>query len=236
MSGSTIRLEPWLQGPTGFGQGGWTAQRLAVACGEPVTVALRRPIPLETDMGVERVDEAWHLVAAGEPEPIMVATPWVADVPDTEPVSIPDAALAGARFPFPEHPVPDCFSCGIASPTMHVQSGPLPDGRWATDWVAPSWSRLPDGTADPGTLWAAVDCAQGWYAGAGDSDKRWLTVQLAVEQLAPVEAGASYAIVSWAGDYDDGWDGRKRGTCGAIFDAAGTCVARSRAFWVSITT
>ena len=64
---TAIRVGTWFQGPTGSGQGGWTAHRLATAIGEPVTVAIRRPIPLDIDMTVIAVDDGWHLVDPAQP-------------------------------------------------------------------------------------------------------------------------------------------------------------------------
>ncbi|MEM7095377.1 MAG: hypothetical protein AAF567_20420 [Actinomycetota bacterium] len=229
----TIRLDDWTQGPTGSGQGGWTAQRFSAAIGQPVTIALRRPIPLETDLQIAAIGDEWHLIEPGVDAPVMIATAWTPDIPDADPVSIEDAASARTGFPFFEdHALPHCFSCGLGA-SMHVHPGPLSDGRWATDWVAPTWATGPDGAGDPGVLWAAVDCTQGFYAG-GLPRRHALTAQLAVEQLAPIEPGGRYAVLGWWGDYPAGWDGRKRGACGAVFDSQGQCVARSRTFWIAL--
>ena len=98
--GQTVNVGPWFQGPTGSGQGGWTAHRLAKAIDAPVTVAIKRPIPLEVDLAIATVDDGWHLVDPGEPDqPVLVATPWTPDYADTDPVSLADAADARTRFP-----------------------------------------------------------------------------------------------------------------------------------------
>lgn len=231
-----IRVGEWFQGPTGSGQGGWSAHRLRLAAGRPVTVAIRAPIPVERDLEIVDApgDDGWWLVdPAGPATPVLEAAPWTPDVPDTDPVGIVDAALAGRRFPYADpHPVPHCFSCGNQPDSMQVHAGPLDDRRWATDWTVPWWAVKPDGTVDEGALWAAIDCTQAWYVGKGNSGEHGVTVQLAVEVVLPLVAGASYALVAWAGDYPAGWDGRKRGACGAVFDERGRCVARSRSFWV----
>jgi hypothetical protein len=235
-SGQTITVGPWFQGPTDSGQGGWTAHRLASAIDEPVTVAIKRPIPLEVDLTMTPVDNGWHLVDPNEPDqPVLVATPWTPDYADTEPVSLADAADARTRFPLhDDHPVPVCFSCGANPDSMQVHSGPLAGGRWATDWTVPEWAVDADGVVDEGALWAAIDCAQAWYAGNAGGRRHAVTVQLAVEVLAPLEAGATYALVAWNGTYPESWDGRKRGAGGAVFANDGTCVARSSSFWIAI--
>jgi len=98
----------------------------------------------------------------------------------------------------------------------------------------PTWAVDVDGAVDEGALWAAIDCAQAWYAGNADGRRESLTVQLAVELLHPLEPGATYSLVAWQGTYPRDWDGRKRGAGGAVFAADGTCVARSSSFWVAI--
>jgi len=233
---TAIRVERWFQGPTGSGQGGWTAQRFAVAIGEPVTVSIRRPIPLETDMHVLVVGDAWHLVDPAEPDaPVLIASPWDGVYPDTDPVSVAAAADASTRFPLhDDHPVPVCFSCGHEQDSMQVHSGELPDGRWATDWTVPDWAVDDQDHVDEGALWAAIDCAQAWYAGNAGGRKHSVTVQLAVEVLEPLEPGATYALVAWNGAFPQDWDGRKRGAGGAVFADDGTCVARSSSFWIAI--
>lgn len=235
-----VRVEPWFQGPTGTGQGGWTAHRFATrldsVTSDPVTIALRRPVPLETDMTIVEAADAWHLCDPAEPDaPIMIATRWSPVWATTAPVSLSDAEAAGRRFALRDnHPLPHCFSCGVGADSMHIQSGPLGDGRYASTWTVPEWASDTEGTVDAGAFWAAIDCTQGWYAGLAGGRRHSVTVQIAAEILEPLDAGATYALVAWNGDYPDRYEGRKRGTCGAAFDADGQCVAVSRAFWVAV--
>lgn len=230
------QIEQWYQGPTGFGQGGWTAHQLASAISEPVTVAIKAPIPLETLMAIETKDDGWHLAPITDPgQTVLLATPWDRAVAMTTPVSLADAAEARGRFPHgpDSHPVPVCFSCGIEPDSMQVHSGPLGDGRWATDWTVPDWAVRDDGRVNEGALWAAIDCTQALYAGCEGGLRESFTVQLAVDVLIPLQPGATYALVAWQGTYGSGWDGRKRGAGGAAFDADGQLVATSSSFWVA---
>lgn len=235
-----IRVGNWFQGPRGSGQGGFTAQRFADAVtshtGEAVTVAIKAPIPLDTDLDVVQRGADWHLIDRSNPDDdtILIATSWSPDVPDTAAVNVADAAIAGAGFPLRgDHPVPVCFSCGLEPDSMHVMCGPLPDGRYASDWTVPHWAIGDHGRVDSGALWAAIDCAQAWYVGLAGGRRHGVTVQIAVDEIAPITAG-TYSLVSWHGDYPAEWDGRKRGACGAVFAADGTCVAKSRTFWIAI--
>lgn len=236
MSYPTIRVDTWFQGPTDSGQGGWTAAAFERTIGQPVSVAIRAPIPLDTDLTVQATGDSWELIAAAQPDqPVLIAQPWIPDVPDTEPVTIAEATEASTRFPlFDDHPVPVCFSCGLEHDSMRVHAGPLSDGRWASVWTAPTWATLDDDTADPGVLWAAIDCCQAWFAGNAGGRRHGVTVQIAVELLEPIRPGETYSLVAWPGDYADEWDGRKRGACGAVFASDGRCVARSRTFWIAL--
>lgn len=234
MTYSSIRVGTWFQGPTGSGQGGWTSANFERVIGQPVSVAIRAPIPLETDLEVRQVDETWELTGP-EGHVVLVAHPWTPDVPETDPVSITDAAEASTRFPlFDDHPVPVCFSCGLEHDSMRVHAGELADGRWSSAWTAPAWATMADGTTDPAALWAAIDCCQAWFAGNAGGRRNSVTVQIAVDVLEPIQPGETYALVAWSGDYPAGWDGRKRGACGAVFTADGRCVATSRTFWVAL--
>jgi len=236
VNGTPIHLDPWFQGPTGSGQGGWTAHRMQQQIDPQVTFALRRPIPLATDLFVRAVDDAWHLVTADDEPPVMIATEWEPSFAKTTAVSIADATAAATGFPLTGdlHPVPECFSCGLEPDSMQVHSGPLGDGRWATDWQAPTWAVNADGTFDDAALWAAIDCAAAWYAGCEGGIRRSVTAQYAVEVRQPIQPGETYALVAWAGDYDPEWDGRKRGAASAAFDASGACVALARSFWIAL--
>lgn len=233
-----IIIDGWFQGPTGSGQGGWSSYRFAEAIGQPVTVAIRRPIPLDTPMRVvDAPGPAWHLIDPAEPgQPVLIATRLDEEFASTEPVSIEAAAEAKTRFPHgaDDHPVPFCYSCGTMHDAMGVQAGALADGRYASTWAVPEWAVNENGAVDLGTLWSAIDCTQAFYVGNAGSRRTSLTVQLAVEVLAAPQPGQTYAIVGWHGTYPDEWDGRKRGAGGAAFDASGRCIARSSSFWLSI--
>lgn len=241
--GPPIRIGGWFQGPTGSGQGGWTAHRfldrIAERTDEPMTAAIKAPIPLDTDLHVVGAEAGWGLV---DPDgtTIMLATAWTPSFSDTSPVPVEAAREGRQRFleTVEEHPVPSCFSCGQLPDSMGVHAGPLDpsgeDDRYATDWTVPGWAVASDGTVDAGVLWAAIDCCAAWWVGWSRGRRVALTAQYAVEQLQPLEPGATYALVGWSGDHDPEWDGRKRHAASAAFDESGRCVARSTSFWISI--
>ena len=54
MTWATLSIDRRCCGPTGSGNGGYTAGRLAALIGDPAEITLTRPPPLETEMRVER--------------------------------------------------------------------------------------------------------------------------------------------------------------------------------------
>lgn len=234
----TIRIVPRYQGPTGSGQGGWTAARFAGLIGEQVTIALRAPIPLDTDLSVTADPHhggRWLLTSEAGAV-VMVADRWSGTFPHTPAVSIADAAAARRGFSeaVTDHAAPECFSCGLGPDTMRVHAGPLDDHRFATDWTVPDWAAGADGHVDPAVVWTALDCAAAWWAGFSGEPRVALTAQFTAEVVTPPRPGDTYAIVAWAGDHDPGWDGRKRHAASAAFDRDGHCIAHATSLWVSL--
>lgn len=234
----TVRIGGWFQGPTGSGQGGWAAHRFTQQIDEPVTTAMRAPVPLDTDLRIARGDDEWLLIdeSAANAVTIMVARTWDPAFADTDAVTGVDAGAARARFSdvVSDHPVPYCFSCGVQHDSMNVHAGPLGDGRFATDWRAPDWAVTESGTVDLGVLWAAIDCTSAWYVAYSNEQRSPVTAQFAVEVTGPIEPDTTYSLVSWSGDHPAEWDGRKRNAASAAFAPDGTCVARSASLWIAL--
>ena len=234
----TVRVGGWFQGPTGSGQGGWTAHRFTERLAQPVTTAMRAPVPLETELAIVNGHDRWLLVddTGDDPVTVMEARPWDPAFADTAPVPVADAKAARARFSdfVAEHPVPYCFSCGVQHDSMQVHAGPLGDGRFATDWRPPEWAVFESGAVDAGVLWAALDCAAAWYVAYSRDQRSPVTAQYAVEIVQPLDADTTYSLVSWSGGHPAEWDGRKRHAASAAFAPDGTCVARSASFWIAL--
>jgi hypothetical protein len=234
MWGEPITVEQWFQGPTGSGQGGWTAHRFASRLPGSITTAIRAPVPLDTELHVVGGDGRWELID-DHGVTILIGETWDPLFADTTPVSVDAAREARAGFEayVPEHPVPYCFSCGLQHDSMRVHAAPVDDHRVASDWTVPDWASDPDGSVDTGALWAALDCCTAWWVCNSAGRRTAYTVQWAAEELAPLEPGATYALVGWAGDHDAEWQGRKRYGASAAFDTDGRCVARSASLWVA---
>ncbi len=243
-SAITVRVPTARQGQTGMGQGGYSCHLLHRAVAElggpaSITTALRRPIPLETDLVVNSAPlrdgtDGWVMVDPAEPDqPLLEAAPWETPAPVTDPVSIDQAEEARARHSMAhgDHPAPLCLSCGLGPESLRVHAGPLDDGRYATPL------RLPVDAAteglDESLVWMAIDCACGWFTSrSGATPGSGVTVQYGVEVLAPLEPETDYALVAWHGDGPADWDGRKRTSAAAVFATDGTVMARSQSLWV----
>jgi len=233
---TSITIPARFEGPPGTGQGGYTAARAIDEIGGAATVAFRSPVPLDEALPLnQRSEDHWQLSNASGAT-VLDITRWEPVWASTATVSIADARAARERFAYTadNHPAHHCFSCGAQADSMHVHAGPLGDGRHATDWTIPDWATDDTGVVDHAVAWAAVDCTAAWYVAGSADGRAGFTVQLAVEVLAPLIVGDTYAAVGWEGDYPAVWDGRKRGACSALFDHSGTLVARSRSFWVAL--
>ena len=236
---TSFRIGRRFQGPTGSGQGGWTAYRFAERIGRDVEVSLRAPVPLDTDLFVAPDPAADRWVLGPDRDGGAVVMTGVPAAPidvETEPVTLDAARRAREGFGHlgSTHPVPYCFSCGLRHDSMRVHAAPLDRDRFATDWTAPGWAAAADGNVDHGVVWAALDCASAWYVCQSRGERVAYTVRYSAEVSRPIRAGATYALVSWPGDAPADWDGRKRHAAAAAFADDGTLVARSVSLWVSV--
>ncbi|MGV9215534.1 hypothetical protein ACTFTM_27070 [Micromonospora sp. RB23] len=213
-----MRVESRYNGPTGSGNGGWSAGLFATAAGTgPVEVTLRRPPPLETELTLvdgEVRDPAGELVAEVRPAGVVDAV-----VP---PVDAGTAKEAATRYPgFVAHPYPECFVCGPSrTDGLRIFPGRLPDGRTAAPFRAPE-------RVDDATVWAALDCPGGWTVLA--SDRPYLLGRIAAvvaARPAPgdecVVTGALIAV-----------EGRKALVHTSLYGPDGTLLGAARATWIA---
>lgn len=233
---ATIRVPSSRQGQPGRGQGGWASYAFVQAIGQPATVALRSPVPVETDLAIVEEEERWLLVnpSAGDVV-VMEASRWEPNFPTTSPVEFEQAEAARRTFGVRrvDHPAPQCVSCGFGPESLRVHPGPIGDGRWATPWRAPA-APHGSGAVDEGLLWMGMDCSSAWYVSLDGAEPRnAVTVQLAVDVHDDLQPDTDYVLVAWSGDHPPRWDGRKRGAASALFDPDGRCVASSRSFWIA---
>ncbi|MET8086978.1 hypothetical protein [Micromonospora sp. NPDC005237] len=214
-----MRIESRHNGPTGSGNGGWSAGLFAAAAGGsgPVEVTLRRPPPLETALSLvdgEVRDPAGELVAEVRPAGAVDAV-----VP---PVDRETAVQASTRYPgFVEHPYPECFVCGPRrNDGLRIFPGRLPDGRTAAPF------RAPEQVSDA-TVWAALDCPGGWTVLA--PGRPYLLGRIAAVVTARPAPGDECVVTGAL----IGVDGRKALVHTSLYGPGGALLGSARATWIA---
>ncbi len=253
----SLVVPSWAHGRPGRGQGGWCCGELARIIAEhdqshaplddgTITVALKRPLPLETPLPVRRTGSAeapiWEVVEPADTSQVILrAAPATVEPAPTPVVDVATAADARRRFDPAgvDHVAATCFSCGVHDDSMRVWPVALDDGtgRVATDWTPREEFANRHGRIDERVIWTALDCTSGFYTGEPDPngvEQHGVTVQYAVTVAGPVAPGQTYVLVGHAGHYDPAWDGRKRGAGASLFDTDGTLLAYADSFWVAV--
>jgi hypothetical protein len=224
-------------GPPDSGNGGYTCGLVAAASDVAAPeVTLRRPPPLDVPLRVEGGDvyDGEHLVAtvatvAAAAGGTAGALPEPPVFPGYDAARAAEARYAGLR----DHPFPTCFVCGPARDDgLGLRPGPVGDGLVATTWT-PRRTGDTDGTGDeipPEHVWAALDCPGAWALTQTDEAPIVLG-RLAVAIQGRVLAGQPHVVVGWRAAPREG---RKNFAGTALYDAAGTLLARGRATWVAL--
>jgi hypothetical protein len=220
------------RGPPMSGNGGWTSGHLAELVdgaldGGAVTVRLRTPPPLDTEMVISRGDdgtvEAWDgqtLVAQAFPAEPLDAT----EVP--EPVTYAQALTAGTSYEgLVWHPFPTCFACGTErdpEDALCLHTGLL---SGPTTLRAAAWT--PRESA-PELVWAAMDCPGAWACGLAGRELVLGTMTASIRALPKV--GQRHVVMAWP----RGQDGRKyySGTC--LYTAQGRLLAQADSVWIAV--
>jgi hypothetical protein len=236
-------------GPPSSGNGGWSAGALAAATVErtdhtepwpAITVALRRPPPLDVEMPVAEED-GWT-VASYDGSPVARAR-----LADHELAEVPPVSVAEARAAAPDyrghlsHPFPNCFTCGPAREEgdgLRIFPGPVAsdaEPRVAAPWtphpsVAEDWHTYQDDAkhASLPVTWAALDCVGGWST---DIDERPMvlgTITLRADTLPRI--GEEHVVVGAM----RGAEGRKTFTAATLYDSGGRVVATAEHIWITV--
>ncbi len=245
---SEIIVPPRFCGPSGSGNGGWTAGLLAGTLdatspdthhgGWPaVQVSLRQPPPLDTPLLLSQDDGT----ATASFEGAVVATAKPSDVllSEVDPVSFDqaraaEATYAGHRF----HPFPSCFVCGTAREEgdgMRIFPG-LVRG----DLLAATWQPYPDLAEDSPTgtgptrhaslaaTWAALDCIGGW---AGDLTERLMVLGRMTARIDALPViDEPHVVVGTR----RGVEGRKTFTASTLYDSDQRIVAAAEHIWIAV--
>jgi hypothetical protein len=222
------------RGPPMSGNGGWTSGHLAQLVdgaldGGAVTVRLRTPPPLDTQMAISRGDDGTVEVWDGQ---TVVAQAFAAEPLDPtevpKPATYEQAQAAGPAYEgLRSHPFPSCFSCWTdrdPSEALCLQTGLL---AGHTTLRAAAWTPK---ESSPELVWAALDCPGGWATGVAQRGVVLATMTASIRALPRV--GEPHVVMAWP----RGHDGRKyySGTC--LYAADGRLLGQADALWISVDT
>lgn len=221
-------------GPPDSGNGGYTCGMLAREVGGTLECTLRRPVPLEVPLQIERRNSGAVLLREGEI--IIEAMPTEISLEAPEPIGLEAAKAAMAASPALDarHPFPACFVCGPQRPArdgLRIFPGPAEGTRLcAAEWSPAAEFGDAQKFLKPELLWAALDCPTGFAAGFRVVGKL-VTGRLAVEQRQPVRVGVECLLLSWP----LGVEGRKHFSAACLYQHQKLC-AVARATWIKLET
>lgn len=228
------------RGPPASGNGGYVCGCAAAYAGDPATVTLRRPAPLDTALAVGqdsdgsvRIRDNATLIAEARPA---ADAPGVPDLQIPAPVSLAQARAAAGRARYFQDPVfPGCFVCGPARQPgdgLRIFPGPVAGrGLWAAPWTPDRSVAGPDGRVRAEIVWAALDCPSGIAAAdAAGLDTAILLGRMTARLAARPEAGVPCRVIAWPA----GRDGRKLTAFAALLGPRGEVLAAARAVWLTV--
>jgi hypothetical protein len=210
------------------GNGGYCAGVFAGLLDGPAEVNLRRPIPLDTPLDVQRTAESVQVMAGETVVAEVVAGGELAlDVPRVSPEEARQAAAGYRGTGLDEFA--QCYVCG---PEREDAFGVFPARVGAREvvaspWIPPAWTGDDDGRTRAEHVWAALDCPT-YYASYLDGPQWSFLVRMQVRIDAPVAMGEEHVVVAWP----LGVDGRKRHAAAAVLDRDGAVLALARGLLV----
>jgi len=217
-------------GPPTSANGGYFAGLIAALSPGTLSVRLKAPPPLETELTVFETQDGGFEVRQGE----TVMGEGSPATLDLQPPALPqrEEVVAAARhYAGVSSPFPTCFVCGVdrspgdglcifASP---VAGRDIVAARWTPDV---SLSRG-DGKVRPEFMSAALDCP-GFFA--LQSMQIRLLAQFIVQLERRVEVGEPCTVIGWKISSS----GRKHEAGTALFGADGELCGRARALWIDL--
>jgi hypothetical protein len=217
-------------GPPQSGNGGYCAGLAAAGIEGPVEVTLRKPVPLDHPLQLERGDPTVLRDAAGVIAEAR-STQLGLDVPASPSLAAAEA-MSRLFVGFTSHTFPTCFVCGPArSPGDGLRIFPgsgADDGLVGAPWIPDRSLAGADGRVRPEFLWAALDCP-GFFAAASLGETALLG-RMAAEVEPAVEPGEPCVVVAWPLSRV----GRKLQAGTALYDRDGTLRGRSLQTWITI--
>jgi hypothetical protein len=228
--GPSLSIPSRFNGPLESGNGGYSAGVVAGFLDGAAEVTLRRPVPLDTPLEVEREDDGSVRVLDGEAV-VAEARSVPVEIEAPAPVSPDQARQAATRYRAPRDGVfSRCFVCGRArEDAFGVFAGPV-DGRGlvASPWTPPSWTADAAGHVLPEFVWAVLDCPTYFALYMEGELPLSVLARLTARIDGPVVAGEKQVVIGWPLEID----GRKRYAGSAVLSAEGETLAVARALLI----
>lgn len=229
-----VVVESRYRGPPRSGNGGYVSGLLAGHVAGRPEITLRRPIPLDTPLIVERDGEGGALLICGD-ELIAEGRP-----SDGVPLTPPPApswaeveAAERARVDKPDSDFRRCFVCGCdreEGDGLRVLAAPVGrDALFTAPWTPHAHFAGEDGAVAPIYVWSALDCP-GALACSQEEAEMMLLGRYRVDLMGPVTPGEPHMVVAWPA----GREGRKIWAGTALFTADGEEKARAWATWITV--
>jgi hypothetical protein len=217
-------------GPLESGNGGYSAGAIASYLGRAAAVSLRRPVPLDTALGVSLGEGAVRALDGDE----LIAEAERADDFDLKPpeiVTLDDARQASTRYRgLPDGPFSRCFVCGLAREDgFRVFAGEV-EGRdlVASPWRPPEWTADEKGRVRSEFVWSVLDCPTYFATYLGEDLATSFLAKMTARIDSAVATGEEHVVIAWPIEVE----GRKRLAGSAVLSAGGDVLAAARALLI----
>ena len=231
----TVTVTERFCGPPGNGNGGYMCGLVAARVGNPASVRLAAPIPINRAMELRREqDGAWTAILGSRS--IARAVPVELDLAVPTPPTGEETREAMKRYiGFTSHPFPTCFVCGPEREPgdgLRIFASRVGDRELvASAWTPDASLAGSDGLVASEFVWAALDCPGG-FAAMLDGPRTVVLGELAVRVDERPRLGEPCVTMGWPLRID----GRKSLVGTALVSESGTVYAQGRATWIEIST
>ena len=229
------------RGPPQSGNGGYVgglfSKCIDTSGNGNVEVTLRSPIPLDTKLQVNQLDDGSATITKGETLIAQIKSiDWEMDIPappewsEVEAVAKQSLAftpnindLLEGRTGF--HPI--CFCCGVEHDSgLQVCVAPIGD-QVAAIWKTKEEWGLSDGLIPAEYLWTAMDCP-GQFAYMDKGIRTGMLGRITAEVFERPKAGDELLVTAWTIQIE----GKKHFAGAAIFDQQGNLFSKAKTVWI----
>jgi hypothetical protein len=229
-------IKATFNGPPSTGNGGYVCGRLAnyFELEDAVEVTLRRPIPLEKVLRVER-SEADKITLWEDSQQIAQAKSASLELDVPVPPTLEEALQAGQHSISlnQDYTFSNCFVCGSqrkAGEGLHIHPGKVANRTIVAGVWQPSAALIDsEGLIRAEFVWAALDCPGG-IALITSRPRYLLLGQMSTRLYRLPRLGEQFIVMGWQIESS----GRKHLAGTALFSAYGELYAKAKATWIEL--